>query len=125
MDITTWNTRRKASDKTEGDGMSPQGAQNPAEVIIDTNTVHRKTSSFVKGSELLSGLYGWAFVNQLGTQFAFTQSLGYPKILNLLFCVLVFCMHKCPSPHKHLMPVEAGKDIGFLGTGITDVWAAK
>lgn len=69
----------KASGKTEDDGVPLPGAQTSAKVIIDTNTVHRKTSSCVKGSELLSGLHGWALVNQPGTEFAFTQSLGYPN----------------------------------------------
>lgn len=53
----------KASGKTEDNGRSLQGDQNPVAVITDTNTVHRKPSSYVKWNKLLSSLHGWAFID--------------------------------------------------------------
>lgn len=85
----------KASGKTEDDGMSLPGTPNPVEVIVDTNTVHRKASSCVKGNELLSRLHCWALVSQLATEFVFTQSLGYPNLKKnfkfIFMCMSVLC----------------------------------
>ena len=94
-----------------------------------TQTLYRKTSSYVKGSGMLSGLRGWAFINQLRAGFAFTQSLGYPNFKNNF--QFYFSVYECfarMSSHCHMSvgcPWKPRKGIWFLGAGVTEVVAAK
>lgn len=52
----------------------------------------------MKGNELLSGLHGWAFINELRTEFAFTQSLAYPNFKNNFKFIFV-CMSVLHAHH--------------------------